>query len=142
VSLSTSEAEFVATSPAGKEAIYLRETLTDFGFFQTKVTFLYKDNPACVAMSESPVRRKSSRHIDIRKYYVRELILNGSLKLVPLRTHKMVADVLIKSLPTPTFVGLLPDHGWSSFLRRSTPTLRRRLILSADFERCIFHFFA
>ena len=30
VSLSTSEAEFVAASLAGQEAIYLRETLTDF----------------------------------------------------------------------------------------------------------------
>ena len=36
VSLSTSEAEFVAASLAGQEAIYLRETLTDFGFSQTK----------------------------------------------------------------------------------------------------------
>jgi len=34
VSLSTSEAEFVAASQAGQEAIYLRETLTDFGYFQ------------------------------------------------------------------------------------------------------------
>jgi len=34
VSLATSKAEFVAASQA--EAIYLRETLTDFGFSQTK----------------------------------------------------------------------------------------------------------
>jgi len=39
-------------------------------------------------MSENPVRRKFSRHIDICKYYVRELVLAGFLKLVPLRTHK------------------------------------------------------
>ena len=32
VFLSTSEAEFVAASQAGQEAIYLRETLTDLGF--------------------------------------------------------------------------------------------------------------
>jgi len=30
--LSTSEAEFVVATQAGQEAIYLRETLTDFGF--------------------------------------------------------------------------------------------------------------
>ena len=58
-------------------------------------------------MSENPVRRKFSRHIDIRKYYVRELVLNDflRLKLVPLHTHKMVADALTKSLPSPAFVG-------------------------------------
>jgi len=105
VSLSTSEAEFVAASQAGQEAIYLRETLTDFGFSQNTATLLYEDNLACVVMSENLVRRKFSRHIDICKYYVRELVLNGLLKLVPLRTHKMVADALTKSLPSPAFVG-------------------------------------
>jgi len=56
VSLSTSEAEFVAASQAGQKTIYLRETLTDFGLFQTKATLLHEDNLACVAMSENPVR--------------------------------------------------------------------------------------
>jgi len=105
VSLSFSEAEIVAASLAGQEAIYLRETLTDFRFSQTKANLLYKDNLACVAMSENLVRQNSFCHIDIRKYYVRELVLNGFLTLVPLRTHKMVADALTKSLPSPAFVG-------------------------------------
>jgi len=55
-------------------------------------------------MSENLVRRKCSRHIDIHKYYVHELVQNGFLKLVPLRTNKMVADALTKSLPSPAFV--------------------------------------
>jgi len=105
VSLSTSEAEYVAASQAGQEAIYLRETLTDFGVSHTQATLLYADNTACVTMSENPVRRKFSRHIDICKHYVRELVLAGFLKLVTLRTHKMVATVLTKSLPFPAFVG-------------------------------------
>jgi len=105
VSLSTSEAEFVAASQAGQETIYLREMLTDFGFSPTLATPLYKDNLTCVAMSANPVRRKFFRHIDIRNYYVLELILAGFLKLVPLRTHKMVADALTKSLPSPDFIG-------------------------------------
>ena len=53
VSLSTSKAEFFAASQAGQEAIYLRETLTDFRFSQTKATLFYEDNLACVAMSEN-----------------------------------------------------------------------------------------
>jgi len=56
-------------------------------------------------MSENPVCRKFSRHVDIRKYYVRELLLNGFLKLVSLRTHKLVVDAFTKSLPSPAFVG-------------------------------------
>jgi len=58
-------------------------------------------------MSQNPVRRigKFSRHINLHKYYVRELLLVGFLKLVPLRTHKMVADALTKSLLSPAFIG-------------------------------------
>jgi len=103
VSHSTSEAEFVAASQTGHEAIYLCETLDDFGFFQTKATPLYENNLACVAMSENLVHRKFSRHIDSRKYHVRGLVLAGFLKIVPLCTHKMVADALTKSLPSPAF---------------------------------------
>ena len=68
------------------------------------------------------MRRKSSRHIDIRNYYVRELVLKGFLKLVPLRTHKMVADALTASLPSLAFVGhrqIMTGHASSAarFLR-------------------------
>jgi len=107
LSLSTSEVEFVAASQAGQEVIYVRETLTDFGYSQTKATLLYENNLAYIAMSENPVHRKFSCHIDIKRYFVREFILAGFLKLVPLRTHKIVADALrlTKSMPSPAFVG-------------------------------------
>jgi len=49
-------------------------------------------------MSEIPMRRKFSRHIDIRRYFVRELIKAGFVKLITLPTHKMVDDALTKSL--------------------------------------------
>ena len=101
VSLSTSEAEFVAASQCGQEVLYIREILLDFHQPQTGPTIVYEDNLACIAMSENAVRRKYSRHIDIRRYFVRELVAGGVLKLVPLRTHLMMADALTKGLPTP-----------------------------------------
>jgi hypothetical protein len=101
VSLSTSEAEYVAASQCGQEVVYRREILRDFGFPPTGPTRVYEDNLTCVAMSENPVRRKYSRHIDIRCYFVRDLVAQQILKLVPLRTNLMVADALTKSLPSP-----------------------------------------
>jgi len=48
-------------------------------------------------------------HIDIKQYFVRELVLAGFLKLVPqaLLTNKVVADALSKGAPSPgpAFVG-------------------------------------
>ena len=61
VSLSASEAEYVAASQCGQEVLYLREILRDFGYDlhdPTVPTKVYEDNLACVAMSENPVRQK------------------------------------------------------------------------------------
>ena len=104
MSLSTSETEYVAASQCGQEVLYLREILRDFGFAQAAPTQVYEDNLACVAMSENPVRRKFSQHIDVRYYFVRDLVAHRVMKLVPLRTHNMVADQLSKSLPAPALV--------------------------------------
>jgi len=68
VTLSTFEAKVVAASQAGQEALYLRETVKDFGSQQQNATEIYEDNLACVVMSENPVRRNFSRHIDIHCY--------------------------------------------------------------------------
>jgi len=104
VSRSTSEAEFVASSQAAQEVVYLREILCDFGYSQSTATDIFEDNLACIAMSENPVRRKFSRHIDIRRWFVRKLVKANIVKLIPLCTHKMVADALTKSLPSPAVI--------------------------------------
>jgi hypothetical protein len=65
----------------GQEVYYMREILHEFGFALTAPTQIYEDNLACVAMSENRVRRKFSRHIDIRRYFVRDMVSAGVLKL-------------------------------------------------------------
>ena len=82
----------------------MREILRYFGYAQTAPTHIYESNLACVAMSENPVRRKFSRHIDIRRYFVRDMVAAGVLKSVPLRTHLMAADALTTSLPSPAHI--------------------------------------
>ena len=104
VSLSTSKAESVAASQTAQEVVYIyarHSVILDTSNLQP-LTF-FKDNLACIAMSENLDRRKFSRHIDIRRYFVNELDKARILKLIPLRTHKMVAGASTKSLPSPAF---------------------------------------
>ena len=51
VSLSTSEAEYVAASQCGQEVYYMREILRDFGYAPTAPTHIYEDNLATTSMS-------------------------------------------------------------------------------------------
>jgi hypothetical protein len=100
----------------------MREILRDFGFAQTVPTQIYEDNLACIAMSENPVRRKFSRHIDIHRFIVCDMVSAGVLKLVRLRTHLMVADALTKNLPSPAHIKhreIMLGHVPFSFAARS-----------------------
>jgi len=54
-------------------------------------------------MSENTVHRERSRHIDVHKYYVRELVEDKLIKFMPCGTKEMTADTMTKSLPYPTF---------------------------------------
>ena len=99
VSLSTSEAEYVAATQNGQEVYYMREILRDFGFAQTAPTQIYEDSLACVAMSENPRRRKFSRHIDIRRYFVREMSRTPARYVSHVSQYRSVGVADIRSSP-------------------------------------------
>ena len=68
---STMEAEYVATSEAAKEAVWLRNFLLDLGevpSVQSPIT-LYCDNSGVVANSKEPRTYKMAKHIE-RKYHL------------------------------------------------------------------------
>lgn len=104
VAVSTSEAEFVSASKAALEAVWLRRILADLGTPQTQPTPLYEDNHACILMSENPVHRERTKHIDIRVHSLRENVQLGNVRLVPCPTVDMTADALTKALPAPAFI--------------------------------------
>ena len=83
--------------------MYLREILLGFNCEQVKPTIVYEDNRACIAMSNNHVRRERSKHIDVRKYFVRDLVEAKVLKLIPCGTKEMVADALTESLAYSSF---------------------------------------
>jgi hypothetical protein len=103
VTLSSSEAEFVAASQAGKEVLYLRALLKGFACPQARPTEIWEDNASCILMSENPTNRERSRHVDVRVHFLRDMVRDGAVKLVKCAGPKNVADALTKSLPKPAF---------------------------------------
>ena len=49
------------------------------------------------------MNRKFTQHIDVRRYYVRDLVRDGVVKLVKCAGTHNVADALTKSLPGPAW---------------------------------------
>ena len=111
VTLSSSEAEFVAASQAGKEILYLRALLKGLCCPQRQPTELWEDNASCILMSENPTNRERSRHVDVRVHFLRDMVRDGAVKLIKCAGTQNVADALTKSLPKPAF------HKHREFLR-------------------------
>ena len=101
--LSTAESEWYAASEAGKELLYLRIIMREFGFPQLGPMHLYEDSRAFITMTENPSNRKGVRHIDSREHFVDQLVKDRIVKLVHCRTNKIVADALTKNLSVPAF---------------------------------------
>lgn len=101
VTLSTTEAEYVASTHAAKEAIWLRNFIGEVFTPLTEPTTLHCDNQSAVAIATNGNFHARTKHIDIRYHFIRFVVENGSLKLVYCPTDDMTADTLTKALPSP-----------------------------------------
>ena len=74
VALSSCEAEIMAASEAAKEAVYLREFLSELGAGDADPTSLSVDNKGARDLAYNPEHHSKTKHIDRRHFFVRELV--------------------------------------------------------------------
>jgi len=108
VALSSTEAEFVATTEAAKEIVWCRLLLYDLGFPQSAPTVLFQDNQSTIKLLTDESYHAKTKHIDVRFHFVRELITDGVITPVYLSTTEMPSDLLTKSLPRTSFLRIRP----------------------------------
>jgi hypothetical protein len=104
VAISSSEAEFVAASRAADEIVWERRVLASLHLPQREPTPLYEDNRACRLMSQNPVNRERSKHIDYRVHALRDRVAAGEVILIDCASRDMVADPLTKNLPAEAYL--------------------------------------
>ena len=61
-------------------------------------TMILYDNQSCIKMTENPVFHDKSKHIEIRYFYIWDMIQKGAIKLQYVSTDEQVVDVLTKAL--------------------------------------------
>ena len=61
------------------------------------------DNQSCIKMSENPVFHDRLKHIEIRYFYIRDMMQRGAIKLQYVSIDEEVVDVLTKSLSQVKF---------------------------------------
>lgn len=114
VALSTTEAEYMASADAARQAIWLKLLLSDLGLDHPAPVPILNDNQGAIALSKNPVHHKRSKHIALRHHFLREKVEDKSITLDHVPSAENIADLLTKSLPGPTFEKLrhlLGIHG-------------------------------
>jgi len=106
VTLSTTEAEFVAATACACQAIWLRRLLEKLKFKQAEATKIFCDNDSAIQLSKNPVLHGRSKHIDVKFYFLRDLSNNGTIDLIYCRSEDQVADIFTKALKTESFMKL------------------------------------
>ena len=74
VALSTVEAEYIAACSASCEAIWLRKLLSGLFNLELETTVILCDNQSCIKMTENPVFHDRSKHIEIKYFYIRDMM--------------------------------------------------------------------
>ena len=104
VSLSTSEAEYIAAGDGVKEALFVRDVLS----FITPETCgasikVLEDNQGTKALIENPLSFARSKHIDVRFHFIRELFKARKISVEYVASAEQHADILNKALSRVNF---------------------------------------
>jgi len=98
VALSTTEAEYIAAVEAGKEMIWMRQLLTEFGIQVKDASILRMDNQSAISVSKNPEHHGRMKHLDLRYYWLRDQVTLGVIIPLFVPSEEMPADLLTKSL--------------------------------------------
>jgi hypothetical protein len=98
VALSTTEAEYIAAVDAGKEIVWMRQFLGELGYPQHGASILRMDNQSAISVSKNPEHHGRMKHLDLRWYWLRDVVDAGTLDPAFIPTAEMPADILTKPL--------------------------------------------
>jgi Reverse transcriptase (RNA-dependent DNA polymerase) len=101
VSLSTTEAEYVAGVAAGKEICWMQNLFTELGYSAPTPATLGMDNQSAITVAKNPEHHGRMKHLDLCYYWLRDKVEAKGISVHYVPTEDMPADLLTKALPKP-----------------------------------------
>ena len=104
VTLSTSEAEYVALEDAVNEVLFLRQIWRFMLPSKVMCCFpVFEANPGAVQLAQNPVTNSNLKHIGVRYHFLLELVRQRDIKVVQVPSELQHADILTKALAFDLF---------------------------------------
>lgn len=89
----------MALTDTAREAIWWCLILNELGFLvSSQPTVIHYDNKGAGDLSKNPCHHSRSKHIDVKRHFIREYIANSTISLHQVPTTPMLADILTKPL--------------------------------------------
>ena len=104
VTVSSTEAEYMALSEAAKAIMWARQLLDELGYKQEEPTVVYEDNKSTINMVNKGNDKGRTKHIDVRFHYIRELVETNQIVVEYKPTEEMIADMVTKALGKPLYL--------------------------------------
>jgi hypothetical protein len=114
VTLSTTEAEYVAAAACACHSIWMKRVLNSLGFSSYKCVKIFCDNSSTIKLSKNPIFHGRTKHIDVKFHFLRDLVKEGAVELIHCETREQVADILTKPLKLESFTRLRDLLGMQS----------------------------
>lgn len=111
VTLSTTEAEYVAASVCACQVIWVKRILGELGYEVEGSTTILCDNTSTIKLSKNPVFHGRCKHIGVRFHFLRDLVKGNEIQLEHCGSDDQVADIFTKPLKRETFEKLRSQLG-------------------------------
>ena len=103
MTLSSTEAEYVAVSDVCTEIMFIRMILEFLGVRVRMPIIVHCDNIGAIFLSYNAKISQRTKHIDTKYRYVGEYVEQGVVKIIFVRSEENVADILTKNVSLETF---------------------------------------
>jgi hypothetical protein len=81
ISLSSTEAEYIAAAECCTQVEWMKQTLQDIKIVFEEPTIIHCDNTSAISLSKNPIQHSKSKHIPIKYHYLRDQDENKNIKL-------------------------------------------------------------
>ena len=110
MSLSSTEAEYIAAASCCVQVLWLKNQLRDLGLEFPEAPILC-DNTSTISLAKNPVQHTRTKHIDIRHHFIRDHVQKKDVKVQFVPTHHQLVDIFTKPLGVDQFTFIRGDLG-------------------------------
>ncbi|GJX86598.1 hypothetical protein Tco_0337372 [Tanacetum coccineum] len=102
LAISTSEAEYVSAGKAYHQALWMKQSLDDYGIHLDDIPIMC-DNKGAIDLRKNPVQHSRTKQIEIRYHFLRDNIQKGNITIEKVSSEDNIANILTKPLKRESF---------------------------------------